>query len=64
MKQTEEKYREKKKDLYVAFLSLEKVWDRVDREQVWKVLIENQSIKFVWVEIICKSNRLKDNEQF
>ena len=33
-----EKYAAKGKDVYVAFLDLEKAYDRVDREALWKVL--------------------------
>ena len=33
-----EKYVKKGKDVYFAFLNLEKAYDRVDREAMWKVL--------------------------
>ena len=33
-----EKYLDKQRDLYVAFMDLEKAYDRVDREALWKVL--------------------------
>ena len=33
-----EKYLEKEKELYIAFMDLEKAYDRVDREALWKVL--------------------------
>ena len=33
-----EKYLEKGKDVYFAFLDLEKVYDRVDRDAMWNVL--------------------------
>ena len=33
-----EKYLEKGKELYVAFMDLEKAYDRIDREALWKVL--------------------------
>ena len=33
-----EKYLGKGKDLYFAFLDLEKAYDRVDRDAVWNVL--------------------------
>ena len=33
-----EKYLEKGKDMYFAFLDLEKAYDRVDRDAMWNVL--------------------------
>ena len=33
-----EKYLEKGKDVYFAFLDLEKAYDRVDRDAMWNVL--------------------------
>ena len=33
-----EKYLEKHKDVYVAFMDLEKAYDRVDREALWQLL--------------------------
>ena len=33
-----EKYLEKHKDAYVAFMDLEKAYDRVDREAFWQLL--------------------------
>ena len=35
-----EKFREKKKDLYMCFMDLEKAYDRVCREKMWLVLEE------------------------
>ena len=32
-----EKYLEKHKDIYVAFMDLEKAYDRVDREALWQL---------------------------
>ena len=36
-----EKYLEKGKDVYFAFLDLEKAYDRVDRDAMWNVLRSN-----------------------
>ena len=33
-----EKYLEKKRDVFVAFMDLEKAYDRVDRDAMWRVL--------------------------
>ena len=33
-----EKAREKKRGMYVGFIDLEKAYDRVNREALWKVL--------------------------
>ena len=33
-----EKYLEKHKDVHVAFMDLEKAYDRVDREALWQLL--------------------------
>ena len=40
MRQLVEKYREKRKELHVAFVDLEKPYDKVCREVLWKVLHE------------------------
>ena len=40
MKHLVEKYREKRKELYVAFMDLEKPYDKVCREELWRVLHE------------------------
>ena len=51
MKQMSEKFVEKNKSLYVAYMDLEKVYDRVDREAMWRVLgmygINGQLLKAV-----------------
>ena len=38
LKQLSEKYVGKRKDLYVAYMDLEKAYDRIDREAMWSVL--------------------------
>lgn len=38
LRQVCEKMREKKKSVYVAFMDLEKAYDRVDREAMWQVM--------------------------
>ena len=38
LKRLVEQYREKRKELYVAFMDLEKVYDKVCREALWMVL--------------------------
>ena len=40
MKQVVEKHREKRKELHDAFMDLEKVYDKVCREALWRVLHE------------------------
>ena len=51
MKQMSEKFVDKDKSLYVAYMDLEKVYDRVDREAMWRVLgmygINGQLLKAV-----------------
>ena len=40
LKQLVEKYREKRKEFHVAFMDLEKAYDKVCREELWRVLDE------------------------
>ena len=51
MKQMSEKFVDKNKSLYVAHMGLEKTYDRVDREAMWRVLdmfgINDQLLKTV-----------------
>ena len=51
MKQMSEKFVDKNKSLYVAYMDLEKAYDRVDREAMWRVLgmygINGQLLKAV-----------------
>ena len=51
MKQMSEKFVDKIKSLYVAYMDLEKAYDRVDREAMWRVLgmygINGQLLKVI-----------------
>ena len=51
MKQINEKFVDKNKSLYFAYIDLEKAYDRVDREAMWRVLgmygINGQLLKAV-----------------
>jgi hypothetical protein len=38
VRQVVEKYLEKGKDVFWAFMDLEKAYDRIDRKALWKVL--------------------------
>jgi len=33
-----EKYREKGREIYLGFMDLEKAYDRIDREALWRVV--------------------------
>ena len=50
LRQVLEKYREKEKELHLVFIDLEKAYDRVPRQEVWRCLREkNVSEKYVRV---------------
>ena len=50
LRQVIEKYREKEKELHLVFIDLEKAYDRVPRQEVWRCLREkNVSEKYVRV---------------
>ena len=40
MKQLVEKYRKTRKELYVAFIDLDKMYDKVCRKELWRVVYE------------------------
>ena len=50
LRQVMEKYREKEKELHLVFIDLEKAYDRVPRQEVWRCLREkNVSEKYIRV---------------
>ena len=46
-----EKYQSKEKDLYMVFINLEKAYDRVPREILWKAL-EKKRIRVAYIRVI------------
>ena len=51
LRQTVEKYREKQKGLHLVFIDLEKAYDRVPRQEVWRCLRE-KGVSEKYVRII------------
>ena len=50
LRQVMEKYREKEKEMHLVFIDLEKAYDRVPRQEVWRFLREkNVSEKYIRV---------------
>jgi hypothetical protein len=48
IRQLMERYREQKKDMYMIFINLEKVYDKVPRNIMWWVLQKHKvSIKYI-----------------
>ena len=45
LKQTIEQYREGQKDIGVTFIDLEKAYDRVPREEIWRTMRESGTRK-------------------
>ncbi|GKC42057.1 hypothetical protein Tco_1059779 [Tanacetum coccineum] len=54
-----EKYRERQRDLHMAFLDLEKVYDSVPRELVWKTLLDKDDIVLIAESAEGLNNRLE-----
>ncbi|MES8240489.1 hypothetical protein U6Z18_12215, partial [Cutibacterium acnes] len=46
-----EKYREKKKDLHMVFIDLEKTYDRIPREIIWWVL-DKKGVPSRYIDIV------------
>ena len=51
LKRLMEKYREKKKDLYMIFIDIEKAYDRVPRDLIWWVL-ESRRVTRGYIDVI------------
>ena len=51
LRQLIEKYREQKQDLHMVFIDLEKTYDRVPREIIWRIL-EKRGVSVTYIELI------------
>ena len=46
-----ERYRDRKKDLHMVFIDLEKVYDRVLRDILWRIL-EKKEVRVAYIQVI------------
>lgn len=51
LRQLVEKYREKKKDLHMVFIDLEKTYDKVPRDIIWSVL-ERKGVTKGYIDVV------------
>ncbi|KAL3498426.1 hypothetical protein ACH5RR_041158 [Cinchona calisaya] len=51
LKKLTERYRDEKKDLHMIFIDLEKAYDRISREIMWRVL-ETRGVRVAYIESI------------
>ena len=61
LRQVCEKMKEKKRKVWVAFMDLEKAYDRVDREAMWQVM-RIYGDKRLRIDVVVLKNMLEDQE--